>query len=181
MSRKIHARRTANTMLVMLVVVLMVATGCASPSTPEPSTQSPLPSPEPTTRQEPAATATTPISVLPTPDPNWATVTGRLVRAEDGEPVVGVMAFLEQTTEDHTVPPVLYAPPNDQPRARTNENGEFTIAEVPADEYVIILYSPPFALQVVTQSDGDQPLLINTEVGDVRSIGTIRVTEFELP
>lgn len=179
MSRMNRTAR-ASKILILLGLTLILALGCDSPAQPQP-TQSPLSPPEPTASEEALPTATTAVTILPTPDPDWATVTGRLVRAETGEPLVGIVTFLERTTEEHTIPPVLYAPPNDQPSAKTTENGEFTLSEVPADEYVIILYSPPFALQVVTGPDGDQPLLINTRLGEVDDIGTIRVTEFELP
>jgi hypothetical protein len=108
-------------------------------------------------------------------------VSGRLVNAEDGTPFVGVMVFLEHTTKGHKVPKTLYAPPNDQPRDVTNETGQFIISEVPDGEYAVILYSPPFALQVVTKSDGRQPMLINAKAGKVINIDTVKVKKFELP
>jgi hypothetical protein len=140
-----------------------------------------LPSPEPTQSEQTSATTKTFDSALPTPDLDYATVTGQLVRAKNGEPVQGVVVFLEKTTEDHKVPQVLYAPPNEQPSTRTNERGVFVISDVPVDEYVVILFSPPYSPQVVTQPDGDQVMLINAKVGEVVNVGTVRVTEFQLP
>ena len=175
--------RTGRTrkLLIVLTLALILASGCGARTTPEP-TISPLPSPEPQQHQQSSLPTPTPAaSTLPTPDPDAAMVTGRLVRAENGEPVVGVMAFLEQTTDDHRVPRVLYAPPNDQPRAKTDERGQFVISDVPADEYVVILYSPPYALQVITEPNGDQAMLINPRAGQATDIGTVRVTKFELP
>lgn len=181
MPRTIRTSRVTRHILILLALLLMLGPGCAAPDEPEPTVSSPLPSAEPTQDEQSSPPPTAPVSVVPTPDPNSATVTGRLVRVEDGTAVVGVVAFLEQTTEDHEVPRVLYAPPNDQPRAKTDEQGDFVISGVPADEYVVILYSPPFALQVITQPDGDQPLLINAQAGEVTDVGTVRVTKFELP
>lgn len=165
------------------LAVLVCAAACTT-STPSPqpttTTKSPLPSPQPL-QEAPKPESATFASVLPTPDPNWGTVTGRLAEAADGKPIVGLMAFLEQTTPEHNVPPVLYAPPNNQPRAKTNEDGTFIISEVPEGEYVVILFSPPFALQVVTESDGDTPMLINAQPGKVIDVGTVKVNEFQLP
>jgi hypothetical protein len=107
-------------------------------------------------------------------------VTGRLISAADGKPLVGVVAFLEHTTPEHNIPPVLYAPPNNQPRAKTDEEGRFVISAVPEGEYVVILFWPPFDLQVVTEADGDTPMLINIRPGKVVDIGSIRATEFQL-
>jgi hypothetical protein len=182
MSRMILTSRTRKLLIVLaLALILTLGSGCGARTTPE-TTTSPLPSPEPQQHQQSSLPTPTPaVSTLPTPDPDAAMVTGRLVRAENSEPVVGVMAFLEQTTDDHRVPRVLYAPPNDQPRAKTNEQGQFIISEVPADEYVVILYSPPYALQVITEPNGDQAMLINPKPGKVTDIGTVRVTKFELP
>lgn len=177
MSRAIQISRTGRKISVVLALLLVLGLGCASPSGLL-STSSPVASPEST---QPRQSPTAPISPVPTPDPDWGTVTGKLVRSEDDTPIVGVIVFLEQTTEEHGVPPVLYAPPNDQPRARTNEQGEFAISGVPSDEYVMILYSPPYAIQVVTESSANRPLLIDAKRGKVTNVGPVRVTEFELP
>jgi len=91
------------------------------------------------------------------------------------------MVFLENTTQDHKVPQTLYAPPNDQPRGVTDETGQFIISEVPDGEYAVILYSPPFALQVVTNPDGRQAMLINAKADKVINIDTVKVKKFELP
>jgi len=86
-----------------------------------------------------------------------------------------MIVFLEQTTQEYTVPPVLYAPPTDQPQATTDAAGEFIISEVPDGEYVAILYMPPFDLQVITRPESEQPLLITAQAGEVINIDTVSV------
>lgn len=144
---------------------------------------SPTPSPQPTTTTSVLPPPTLPptpfVSVLPTPDPSAATVTGLLLRANNRAPYEAVMVFLERTPRENTPPGVLYAPPNDQPRAMSDASGEFIITNVPEGQYVAILYSPPFDLQLVTEPFSDEPMFINAEPGEVINIGTVSVSEFQ--
>ena len=144
--------------------VLILITGCAVTPNPQP-VSSPLSLPRPTVAQ----------SVLPTPNPSAATITGKLIRTTDRKPLPGLTVFVERTPQASTVPPVLYAPPNDQPRATTNAVGEFTIVGVPEGEYVVVVYSPPVNIQVFTKPDSEQPLFIEAKPGKVINLGVVSI------
>ena len=165
-----------------ILLVVLIVTACSSP--PSATTTSPLPTSPgdatAVTEQSPAESSAAFASPLLTPAPDWGTVTGRLVDANNGQPIHKVMVFLEPAS-DHVLPPVLYAPPNDNPRTFSDEQGYFVISDVPEGEYAVILYSPPFALQIVTHSDGERPQLITVRAGEVVDIETVKVQEFELP
>lgn len=159
----------------LAVVGLMVSCG---------STVSPQPTPSLAPTQIPQSTAPvsiqpTPkvteamVSVLPTPDPNWAIVAGTLVGSNSGEPVSSVTVFLERTPQEHSAPRVLYGPPNDQPRTTTNDTGQFVITQVPDGEYVIVVYSPPLDLDIVTDPSSEQPLFVSAQAGRVVEVGTV--------
>lgn len=148
---------------VCLSVTLLVA-GCV----PAPDLQ---PTHSPLSTLEPIPFA----SVLPTPDPNAATVVGRLEATSESGFVEGLIVFLERTSGSHVVPSVIYAPPNDQPRAVTDATGAFVISDVPDGEYVVVVYSPPTTIEVATPLDSDQPLFISAQPGKVIDIGTIKI------
>lgn len=114
-------------------------------------------------------------SMLPTPDPNAATVVGRLEVKSDSGFVEGLIVFLERTSGSHVVPSVIYAPPNDQPRAITDATGAFVISDVPDGEYVVVIYSPPVTIQVATLLNRDQPLWVTAEAGKVIDVGIIQI------
>ena len=148
---------------VFLSVTLLVA-GCVPAPDLQP-TNSPLSTLEPITFA----------SVLPTPDPNAATVVGRLEMTSESGFVEGLIVFLERTSESHVVPSVIYAPPNDQPRAVTDATGAFVISNVPDGEYIVVIYSPPVTIQVATLFNRDQPLLVSAQAGKVIDVGIIQI------
>ena len=98
-----------------------------------------------------------------------------MIRSDNSQPVPYGMVFLELATPSHDVPPVLYAPPNTQPRAWPNANGEFTVPDVPDGEYVVVYFMSQ-DIQVVMSREGTGPMLVNSKAGLVIDIGTVKVT-----
>jgi hypothetical protein len=173
------AMRILGTVAIVMVVLGLVL-GCTSESTSQPTASSlPTVVPEPT---EPfASILPTPealTSVLPTPDPGWATVVGMLVGSTGGQRVASTVVFLERTPREQTVPPVLYAPPNDQPSAMTDDAGRFVISEVPDGEYVIVAFAPPFDPQIVTDPSSGQPVFVMAQMGKLIDVGAVGVLDF---
>jgi hypothetical protein len=165
-----------------LVWALVLIIGCASTPSPQPAA-SPVPTRGPEATAFPSVLPTpdrneTLTSVLPTPDPDSAVVAGVLIGATSGEPVTSMLVFLERTPQTHTVPPVLYGPPNDQPRATTNEAGQFVITGVPDGEYVLVLFSPPLDLQVAIEPSSDQPLFVTAQPGSVNDVGVAEMPDY---
>jgi hypothetical protein len=113
---------------------------------------------------------------LPTPDSSSATVYGRLVGSRDGKAVVSGLVFLERATPEHQVPPILYAPPNTQPRGWPDDKGMFVISGVPDGEYVVVLYDYP-DIHVFLTDGAERPLLVMAKSGVVSNLGVLRVTQ----
>ena len=143
------------------LVVVIVLAACATPN-PQPA-DSPLPTSQPKAF----------VSVLPTPDSDAATVVGKLVNLTDNTPLPGLTVFLERTPQAQNAPPLIYAPPNDQPRTVTSTAGDFVISEVPDGEYVVVVFLPPVDIEVLLDRQSkEQPLFVSVKAGDVVDIGT---------
>ncbi len=119
-----------------------------------------------------------PDAIRLTPDPNWATLTGTLIGATNGEPVPSVLLFLERTPMERRVPGVLYGPPNDQPHATTNEAGQFLITKIPEGEYVLVIYSPPLDLQIAVDPSSGEPLFITAQVGSLVELDVVTAPSY---
>jgi hypothetical protein len=115
-------------------------------------------------------------SVLPTPDPDTATITGWVVTTSN-QPAAGIVVFLERTAESHAVPAIIYAPPNSQPSTTSDSDGKFVISDVPDGEYVVVVYSPPASIQLATLPKSGQTQFITAYRGAVIDVGTIRLTQ----
>ena len=163
-----------------VLVMLVLATGCTSESTSQPTaSSSPTAVPRPTEPFDSVLPTPEPLmSVIPTPDPDWATVIGILVGSTGGQRVASTVVFLERTPREQTVPPVVYGPPNDQPSTVTDEAGRFIIPEVPDGEYVIVAFAPPFDPQVVTDPASGQPVFVMAEAGKLMDVGAVGVLDF---
>jgi hypothetical protein len=118
------------------------------------------------------------VSAVATPNPEFATVTGRLVRP-DGNPAYGVVVFLERTRGNQQLPRILYAPPNDQPQAVTSDSGEFVISEIPEGEYIVVAFLPPADLQVFTEPYSDKELFIEAKPNKVIDIGLVKMSQMQ--
>lgn len=149
-----------------ILSISWIVVGCTV-ATPVQPTSSPISTPQ----------VATFASALPTPNPDAGTIVGRLVRQFNQQPIASTVVFLEKTTPEHTVPPIIYAPPNDQPHATTNALGEFVLANVPSGEYVVIVFLPPATVEVVTDAGDNHPRLISAKSNDVIDLGNISVPE----
>jgi len=74
------------------------------------------------------------------------------------------------------VPPILYAPPNSQPRGWPDENGVFVIGGIPTGEYVVALYDYP-DIHVFLVDGAEKPLLVEAKPGLVTNLGVLKVSQ----
>jgi hypothetical protein len=126
----------------------------------------------------PAPTGQTAVSVAPAadPDPDKASVAGQIISTRTNAPlanrVVRLAEVIDEDFGDGDRPFVFSEAFS--PGARTDADGRFVIANIPAKEYVMIISNDMGENLVVTAANG-QAEVWNAAAGVVLDVGAVRV------
>lgn len=167
---------------VTILTFLLLVAGCGN-------------SEAPTSRGEPIVQLTSvpmtaeDIAKLPTvppPDAAAASVTGVVIRDATGEPVKEVPVRLAEVyREDPNAGAVsedggaFVLDDAHSPYAETDANGQFTFANVPPHEYVLVIGNVGINRYVIIQEPTGKPKVWSATAGNVLNVGELRVAEIE--
>ncbi len=141
--------------------------------------QSPLPSgtasPVTGTTQANSNTAVVPTSsIVITPEPGMAVVTGQIYTLSGRGPIPQTSLYLlRQAAEPKTI--VAPDEKNGDVRTRSDANGHFVLTKVPPGEYRLVVWAPYEWLEAVQSATDDTPLTIKVEAGQQLDLGTVNV------
>ncbi|MDW8395775.1 MAG: carboxypeptidase-like regulatory domain-containing protein [Anaerolineae bacterium] len=148
-------------------------------------TVAPLAAPSPQTTPEPRSAVVTPLPVtvipelaspLPVPEAERGLVTGQVFNLAGDRPVANTPVYLGLVTRTPDGGGMFTVEPNTSPRGLTDEEGRFTIRDVPAGEYVLVvgalgsIRTPSVVMQSQTQVRA-----FTVQPGTVTDLGLVRV------
>ncbi len=154
--------------------VLSSCTGSLPSPAPKPASTSPVITPvagkNAVSPVATSAAAMSALSPIPTPVAGQGVVAGILIDKPTGQVAPETILYLEHSI-NHSAPPLLYGPLNNQPRTTSLKNGQFVITNVPPGEYVLALYSP-IDILYYQQADGSA-VLIQVKSGEINDLGKV--------
>jgi hypothetical protein len=107
------------------------------------------------------------------PKAGMATIIGRVVSRDSGEPIVGKTVWLaevyRQGEEGAFVLDEAFSP-----TALPDENGYFIFENVPAKEYVIVIGNYNAEYDIPEESGTTRPMIFNLQAGNILDVGEIR-------
>ena len=142
---------------ILLILMLIGATGCENVTTPE-------------------VAKTEPDVSIPTPSSGKAVIYGYLFDQETGAPVTGI-PFLARAliSENPDVPiTVSFSNQNDPGADYNAETGYFLFEDIePADNYVLLIVFGPGNRQVVREPGSEKPLIISIDEDESLNLGSL--------
>ncbi len=151
-----------------LVLTLLGCQATAQPTETLETASSPLESP----LRDPAADLTSPTPSEP--DQDKATIFGRVIDNDTEDPLIGVAVRLAEVHREGEEGAFVLDDAV-SPADLTDDSGWFTIENVEAREYVIVVGDVNFAYQIITESSGDAKVW-ELPAGVVTDAGTLYVS-----
>ncbi len=113
---------------------------------------------------------------VPTASATAGVVTGQLINVETGEPLAFQSVYLGQKIPFKTGTGYTYGlQEQSSPHTISNSEGKFAIGDVPADEYILILFTPHSISVVHMQgADDTKELDVIVQAGQVLDLGQLK-------
>lgn len=127
----------------------------------------------------PACQAPAPVKTYPTPEAGKASVTGRLISIDTGEPYVDVIVRLAEIYENEVGDRAFALDMAFSPIAFTDQDGYYVFKNIEAREYVFIIGDPMARSLIPTQETDQKPKAWDFPADIVTDMGTTRV-DFDL-
>ncbi|MDY6993802.1 MAG: hypothetical protein SVR94_14535 [Pseudomonadota bacterium] len=118
--------------------------------------------------------------VIPTPQDSFAVIYGQLIEKTTHESTLGVPYLANLITdEDSSLPPTIsFSYQNSISATFDSDTGEFYFVDVdPKNRYAIVLIYGPGNIQVVKESNNQDPLVISVTAGESFNLGILKVEE----
>lgn len=123
--------------------------------------------------------STAPAKVYPTPESGKATVTGRLLSINSGEPYKDVIVRLAEVYQNEVGDRAFALDMAFSPIAFTDQDGYFVFENIEAREYVFIVGDPLARSIIPTQTSDQKPKAWSFPADQITNMGEIKV-DFDL-
>ncbi|MHB8132810.1 MAG: hypothetical protein ACYDH1_01190 [Anaerolineaceae bacterium] len=104
--------------------------------------------------------------VIPTPNSTTGVVSGKLLTLADNTPITFTSVYLgEKLFLSNGTDYLITLQEKSSPHGETDQNGVFVISDVPAGEYIILLFTPRKSTPVIDEETGKEvTVLVETNV-----------------
>jgi hypothetical protein len=118
-------------------------------------------------------------TVLPTPQPSKGNVTGRIISATAGQSPAGISVYFGAMVPVNPGPDYLVSfDLQTAPKGYVYEDGRFTVLDVAAGKYVMVLWAPHDSRYIPDPANPAKELMVNVVSGQTLDLGDLKV---ELP